>query len=109
EVLRVLRSEGVFILETVNPHAVDAFRSFWLDLTHVRPLFPEAMLVLAGEAGFPRGEIMFPRGSGDLETDLDEQGAYALAAWAPGGGDCPTSRQPIAASAVPSSATRPTQ
>ena len=38
EVRRVLRTDGLFILGTVNPHAIDAFHSFWLDLTHVRPL-----------------------------------------------------------------------
>lgn len=80
EARRVLRGDGVCILETVNPHAIDAFKSFWLDLTHVRPLYPEAMLVLAREVGFPEAEILFPTGTGDLETDLDVCGAYSLVA-----------------------------
>lgn len=80
EIRRVLRSDGVCILETVNPHAVDAFKSFWLDLTHVRPLYPEAMLLLAREVGFPEAEIVFPTGTGDLDTDLDVCGSYALVA-----------------------------
>ncbi|MFM8236249.1 MAG: methyltransferase domain-containing protein [Actinomycetota bacterium] len=80
EVRRVLRVDGICILETVNPHAIDAFKSFWLDLTHVRPLYPEAMLVLAREVGFPEAEIVFPTGTGDLDVDLDVCGAYALVA-----------------------------
>ena len=37
--------------------------------------------MLAREIGFPHAETMFPRGSGDLAADLDEQGSYALVAW----------------------------
>jgi O-antigen chain-terminating methyltransferase len=81
EALRVLAPDGVCIFETVNPHAVDAFKSFWLDLTHVRPLYPESLLMLAREVGFPAAEIVFPQGSGDLDRDLDEQGAYAVVAY----------------------------
>ncbi len=75
-----LRPDGIFVVETVNPHAIDAFKSFWIDLTHVRPLYPESLLMLCQEVGFPRAEVMFPRGTGELESDLDEQGSYAVIA-----------------------------
>lgn len=79
--LRVLRPGGVVIAETVNPHSPPAFKTFWLDLTHVRPLYPESMLLLARECGYDRGEIFFPRSTGDLDRDLRLSGEYSLVAY----------------------------
>ena len=81
ESLRVLREGGVFIAETVNPHSPAALKVFWLDLTHVRPLFPESLLLLAEETGFSRGRILFPTGDGDLGRDMRIRGEYALVAY----------------------------
>lgn len=78
---RVLRPGGVFIAETVNPHSPPALKAFWLDLTHVRPLFPESLLFLAQECGFTSGRVMFPFGSGDLVSDLRVCGEYAIVAY----------------------------
>ena len=61
---RALRPGGVMIAETVNPHAPPALKTFWLDITHVRPLFPESMLFLARESGFDEARIFFPHGTG---------------------------------------------
>jgi len=79
--LRVLRPGGVLIAETVNPHSPAALKTFWLDLTHVRPLYPESMLLLARECGYDRGEIFFPRSTGDLDRDLRLSGEYSLVAY----------------------------
>lgn len=78
--LKVLRPGGVLIAETVNPHSPAALKAFWLDLTHVRPLYPESMLLLARECGYDRGEIFFPRSTGDLDRDLRRSGEYSLVA-----------------------------
>jgi SAM-dependent methyltransferase len=75
-----LRPGGVFIAETVNPHALEAFKTFYTDLTHQRPIFPEVALTLCELAGFERAHVMFPLGSGDLETDRQSQGEYAVVA-----------------------------
>jgi 2-polyprenyl-3-methyl-5-hydroxy-6-metoxy-1,4-benzoquinol methylase len=80
EAARVLEPGGRLVAETVNPHSPAALKTFWLDLTHVRPLYPEALLLLAKETGFSEGSVVFPHGSGDLEADLREQGEYALVA-----------------------------
>jgi SAM-dependent methyltransferase len=77
---RVLCLGGVLILETVNPYRGASFRTFWTDLSHVRPIFPEVLLSLAEEAGFSEATVMFPLGSGDLETDRWSQGEYAIVA-----------------------------
>ena len=77
---RVLRPGGVFIAETVNPHSPPALKVFWLDLTHVRPLFPESLLLLTQECGFESGQVFFPLGSGDLDRDLRSCGEYAVVA-----------------------------
>ena len=77
---RVLRPGGVFIAETVNPHSPPALKVFWLDLTHVRPLFPESLLLLTQECGFESGQVFFPLGSGDLDHDLRNCGEYAVVA-----------------------------
>jgi SAM-dependent methyltransferase/glycosyltransferase involved in cell wall biosynthesis len=79
--MRVLRPGGVLIAETVNPHSPPALKTFWLDLTHVRPLYPESMLLLARECGYDRGEIFFPRTTGDLDRDLRVSGEYSLVAY----------------------------
>jgi glycosyltransferase involved in cell wall biosynthesis/SAM-dependent methyltransferase len=80
ESARVLTEGGLFVAETVNPHSPAALKTFWLDLTHVRPLFPESLLLLARESGFSEGRIVFPNGKGSLDADLREQGEYALVA-----------------------------
>ncbi len=76
-----LRPGGVLLLETVNPHSPAALKAFWLDLTHVRPLYPESLLTLARQAGFESARIVFPNGSGDLDEDLRQCGSYAVVAY----------------------------
>ena len=39
-----LRPGGVFVAETVNPHAPHALKTFWVDPTHQHPVFPEVAL-----------------------------------------------------------------
>ena len=79
---RALRPGGLLLVETVNPHSPAALKTFWLDLTHVRPLYPEALLVLAKESGFAAARVDFPFGAGDLDHDLRTCGEYALVATA---------------------------
>ena len=81
---RALRPGGLFVAETVNPHSVQAFKTFWVDPTHRAPIFPEVASALALIHGFAGAEIVFPRGSGDAETDRTEQTEYALVASTPG-------------------------
>jgi 2-polyprenyl-3-methyl-5-hydroxy-6-metoxy-1,4-benzoquinol methylase len=78
-----LRPGGVLIAETVNPHALEAFKTFYTDLTHQRPIFPEVALVLSQLAGFAEAFIMFPLGTGKLEVDRPSRGEFALVATAP--------------------------
>ena len=42
---------GVLIAETPNPHSPEALQAFFLDPTHVRPLFPEALVILLESLG----------------------------------------------------------
>jgi 2-polyprenyl-3-methyl-5-hydroxy-6-metoxy-1,4-benzoquinol methylase len=77
---RALRPGGLLIAETVNPHSPAALKTFWLDLTHVRPLYPEALLLLARDCGYRSARIVFAFGTGDLDTDLRTCGEYALVA-----------------------------
>ena len=77
---RVLRDEGVFIAETVNPHSIQAFKTFWTDLTHRAPIFPEVAVALCRSAGFESAIVMFPNGNGDLDHDRRSTGEYAVVA-----------------------------
>jgi SAM-dependent methyltransferase len=54
EIRRALLPGGLAIIETPNPenHNVTAF-SFYLDVTHVRPIPPELLRFLGEQAGFP--------------------------------------------------------
>ena len=65
EAHRVLDERGVAVVETVNPHSVEAFRFFWLDTTHTIPVYPESALMMARAAGFAAAVVVFPGGTGD--------------------------------------------
>jgi SAM-dependent methyltransferase len=77
---RALRPGGLLVVETVNPHSPAALKTFWIDLTHVRPLYPESLVVLAKESGYASARIDFPFGTGELEPDLRTCGEYTLVA-----------------------------
>jgi glycosyltransferase involved in cell wall biosynthesis/SAM-dependent methyltransferase len=75
-----LKPGGLLISETVNPHPLSAFKAFWLDLTHERPIYPEVAITLCRLHGFGSARVFFPTGTGDYETDKLEQPAYAVVA-----------------------------
>jgi 2-polyprenyl-3-methyl-5-hydroxy-6-metoxy-1,4-benzoquinol methylase len=81
---RKLRAGGVLIAETVNPHSIQAMHTFWVDPTHVRPIFPDVAVALCWLHGFADARIVFPLGQGELERDLYETGEYAVVARAAG-------------------------
>jgi glycosyltransferase involved in cell wall biosynthesis/SAM-dependent methyltransferase len=78
-----LQPGGLLIAETVNPHSAAALKAFWVDPSHVQPLFPETMLALCSLAGFAEGDAFAPLGSGDWERDRTTAGEYAVVATAP--------------------------
>jgi O-antigen chain-terminating methyltransferase len=60
---RVLRKDGLLVLETVNPRSVTGLLEvFNRDLTHQKPLHPETLSFLAAAAGFGdvRVEMLSP-------------------------------------------------
>jgi SAM-dependent methyltransferase len=75
-----LQPDGLLIAETVNPHAPGALKGFWTDLTHQHPIFPEVLLTLCRGAGFTSGYVFYPGGTGDLDTDRQRHGDYAVVA-----------------------------
>lgn len=77
---RALRPGGLFVAETVNPHSVQGFKTFWVDPTHRAPIFPEVARTLALIHGFSEVEITHPRGTGDAEADRVGQTEYTLVA-----------------------------
>ncbi|HEY5943482.1 MAG TPA: methyltransferase domain-containing protein [Solirubrobacterales bacterium] len=79
-----LQPGGLLIAETINPHSPAALKTFWVDPSHVQPLFPESMLALCALAGFVSGDVFAPLGSGDWERDRTTAGEYAVLATAPG-------------------------
>jgi SAM-dependent methyltransferase len=99
---RVLRDDGVFIAETVNPHSIQAFKTFWTDLTHRAPIFPEVAVALCRSAGFESAIVMFPNGNGDLDHDRRSTGEYAVVARKGKSLNRSGSQRPGVARAVPS-------
>ena len=81
--LRKLRPGGLFIAETVNPHRIASLKTFWVDLTHQHPIFPEVALALCGIAGFESAYVFAP-GFDDFDAARFEAPAYAVVATAPG-------------------------
>lgn len=78
--LERLTPGGVLLAETVNPHALEAFKAFSVDLSHQSPIFPEVAVALCRLHGFESALVTFPNGSGELERDRREQGEYAVVA-----------------------------
>ena len=75
-----LSEGGLLIAETVNPHYPPALKTFWVDLTHRFPIFPEVALELCREAGFPSAYFFHPNGTGDVDRDRFTQGEFAVVA-----------------------------
>jgi 2-polyprenyl-3-methyl-5-hydroxy-6-metoxy-1,4-benzoquinol methylase len=75
-----LRPGGRLIVETVNPHAAHALKTFWVDPTHQHPIFPEVVLALCRLSGFPTAYVFHPGGAGDAELDRFQAGDYAVLA-----------------------------
>ena len=69
-----LRPGGLLIAETVNPHSAAALKAFWVDPTHMHPLFPETMLSLCALAGYAAGDVFAPVGYGRLGGGPDQGG-----------------------------------
>ena len=78
ESVRVLRPGGLLIAETVNPEPVQSFKAFWIDPTHETLLYPDVLLTLCRLAGFDRGRVIFPGGTGDVVRDRRLMPAYAV-------------------------------
>ena len=70
--LAKLAPGGQLIFETVNPHAIEAFKTFWTDLTHQRPIFPEVAVAWCWLMGFDQAYVDLPgrqRGPGQRSPD----------------------------------------
>lgn len=79
---KILKPGGIFVAETPNPHAIDAFKAFWVDVTHVRPYYPESLLHMVHSAGFKKAEI-WVEGEQQMVSDrLGYAGAYTIIATA---------------------------
>ena len=84
ELLRLGRAKlepgGPLVLETVNPHSHRALKTFWVDLTHNKPIFPEVLVALCRQTGYGEAIVRFPCGQGDLQHDRTWEGEYAVIA-----------------------------
>ena len=76
-----LRPGGLFIAETVNPHRVASLKTFWVDLTHQHPIFPEVALAICATAGFDSAYVFAP-GFDSFERARFKSAAYAVVATA---------------------------
>lgn len=80
--LSKLKPGGLFIAETVNPHSIPALKTFWVDLTHKHPIFPEVALALCAIAGYAPAYVFAP-GYEHFEHAKFESTSYAVVAGAP--------------------------
>ena len=77
-----LRPSGLLIAETVNPHRIASLKTFWVDLTHEHPIFPEVALAICAIAGFEQAYVFAP-GFESFERARFASPAYAVVATAP--------------------------
>jgi SAM-dependent methyltransferase len=59
QAFRTLRTDGIFVVETVNPLSFVALKGYFADLTHVQPLVSETLVLIARQAGFASAEVQF--------------------------------------------------
>lgn len=52
-----LASDGVLVLETINPASLSALRNYFADLTHAQPLVAETLAFLVESAGFREARV----------------------------------------------------
>ncbi len=74
--------EGLFIAETVNPYSLPALKTFWVDLTHQHPIFPEVALAMCALAGFAPAFVFAP-GYQSFEAARFASTSYAVVASSP--------------------------
>jgi SAM-dependent methyltransferase len=77
---RKLRPKGLLLLEAANPHCLATMKTYWADLSRLRPVFPEALVQLCWLQGFDEAMVVFPEGVGDLRLDRWRQEEYAVIA-----------------------------
>jgi SAM-dependent methyltransferase len=83
EAFRALRSGGLILLETVNPHSADAMEWFYIDPTHKRPVYPEILELQLASAGFVKRELRFQSlsASAPKDTELNSRTGSDFAIW----------------------------
>jgi hypothetical protein len=64
----------------VNPENYEALKTFHVDLTHQRPIFPQVLLHLCWEAGFEAAWVFYPLGGGFTQRCYEAVGEYAVVA-----------------------------
>ena len=70
----------MFIAETPNPESYLAQKSFYVDLSHQRPIFPQVMLYLSQLSGYTSARIFYPTAGGFTQTAYRDAGEYAVIA-----------------------------
>ena len=80
--VRKLTPGGLLIAETINPHNLAAMKTFWVDVTHRHPIFPEAALALCAVAGFAPAYVFAP-GYAGFDSARFASSSYAVVATAP--------------------------
>jgi SAM-dependent methyltransferase len=75
-----LREGGIFVAETVNPESFEALKTFHVDLTHHKPIYPQVLLFLCQAAGFTAAQIFYPVNGGFTQRDYQRAGEYAVVA-----------------------------
>jgi SAM-dependent methyltransferase len=78
--LAKLQPGGILVAETPNPHSVHSSKTFWMDLTHEYPIFPELALSLCWLTGYESAYIFHPAGSGDADADRFAEPEFAVVA-----------------------------
>jgi hypothetical protein len=77
-----LRRGGILVAETPNPEVFEAWKTFALDGALRRPVFPQLLLYLCQQAGFPSAKIFYPKTGGFTQKDYYTAPEYALVALA---------------------------
>jgi hypothetical protein len=67
-------------VETVNPECYEALKTFFVDLTHQKPIYPQVLLQMCLQVGFSSARIFYPLWGGFTQEHYEEAGEYAVVA-----------------------------
>ena len=73
-----VKKGGKIILETVNPLCLLAFQHFYMDMTHIKPIFPDVLIFIGKSFNLKKVDLLFrtPTKEGLIDPQFTNERSY---------------------------------